>query len=1347
MVDTLTQSLIVADTLDDIITNDGTPLAQLNVGAQITANAAAWKGFASPGAAAAAFSAAGVAAATALPKLLVDIQNIQARVGPNSSWSMSEMASVSSDAATLLGDVALMAGAVASQIPIPTAKGVAAGFDATGNFLTGVGVSSDLVPYVQQAVASFVSKLTNTVSADATLGMSVLQDTQLSLGTSSPAAMSFTSGAVTVTRGQVANQFGTGLQLNSDGSFTLQSESGTGIGEAGSKILDFSTSGQLAKSIVYSDDNTVTNNYGDNVQLTSSDIIYKVGGSANTTYNASGSGGRASETNVYDASGDLIGTATVNQDGTATLVNIDPGTGKPILTTQLDATGKVISQTGSALSSSALDYSHFVQAVADTLATQIISNFLIKNNLPASIMATAFADATIHSALAPAGQSVNFTQDLSNSIFDIAGGVVGSDVGSLVAKALGVPIEAGTLIGGVTGNLVAQTLVNEVASDLGIAKTSGAALTAGDIASGFAASGGAVLGSTLASLIVPPSAGSQITGAVSTAAVLALFAPTEAFLLTNPVTAALEVFAFAFGSSFLGDLIGSFLFGSHPSVGPDASAAVRWNATAQQFYVSSALSDNGATPAQIRAEGNALAGVMNQIVTAIGGGPAGLTQDMNLYWFKNSFYYGFGNTTAKSGGYSDPSKDVETAAITWLKSLNIQGGNPYMTYVLSHTTDTTLNTLISDLNAAHDYSLYVANPMAFNAGLALRNDPAALQTWLAEETRAQALGLDHLTARDIYNLKTYGVTSPWQLDGSGGWNYYQPLTTSGGQSFSFSGRTVIGGGLNFQAMGDRDYFVRNSSNGQLAFFEFNAYGKQVASEGLLNTTGAPFTVSSGTAAIGTDVNAAGKRGKDIILWTTDGRVSVNEFDPTTGKLLASIQLSNANSTPFTLEKSALIVNRGNNLLNHGGIDYFIKHADGHVTLAEFDIHGKLLGSIGVIMGDNTPLKLNPGDTVLGVSHDLIAKTGLDVLVLRANATVDFFEIGGGTNKVWASGHLLFGDDSPFTVEPGSTVVGTTNTFFGLNLPTVFIRTPDGHVGAFAFEPGAGQVWASGTLVHTDRTPVIFNSTTTILGETDNYAGLGGVGFTVYDASHGTYTVMQFNNSGQEVFEGAVAIVGNHTLSTINGSTVASFDGAHDALDIANLTFDPSLTEQFTPNTGGHSGNLVIAEHGSTLATIHLQSVVNMSSFEAMPDGTGGTLIIDPVLTENAALPNRSEHSSGSNAWASHFDSFVFEPSSFRDAFSAAGKAVSVGVDSENDRLVFETHAIGTHDMAHVGQEPVAQLDNLSEDHVQAAHALLVQYANALVSGDHAHDTAAHPHDPHSDVVEQHLLAVSHHLTL
>jgi len=65
-----------------------------------------------------------------------------------------------------------------------------------------------------------------------------------------------------------------------------------------------------------------------------------------------------------------------------------------------------------------------------------------------------------------------------------------------------------------------------------------------------------------------------------------------------------------------------------------------------------------------------------------------------------------------------------------------------MVAMLQASDATTLPGLISDLNAAFDYSQYASNPLAFDVSVALSNSTTTLQIWQTELARIQTLGLD-----------------------------------------------------------------------------------------------------------------------------------------------------------------------------------------------------------------------------------------------------------------------------------------------------------------------------------------------------------------------------------------------------------------------------------------------------------------------------------------------------------------------------------------------------------------------------------------------------------------------------
>src|SRR5262249_53516611 len=158
--------------------------------------------------------------------------------------------------------------------------------------------------------------------------------------------------------------------------------------------------------------------------------------------------------------------------------------------------------------------------------------------------------------------------------------------------------------------------------------------------------------------------------------------------------------------------------------------------------------------------------------------------------------------------------------------------NPYMVYVLQRSDATTLSGLISDLNAAHDYSAYVANPLAFDASLVMSGDPNQLATWQTELTRIHALGLDQLTNVQILSIETFGSI------------------VSITPTYLAQNAALMGTSYNFFNQGEQDCFTRLAT-GQLVAWGFNPAGTPLFAQALIYTNASPFAFPPGTQLIGT----------------------------------------------------------------------------------------------------------------------------------------------------------------------------------------------------------------------------------------------------------------------------------------------------------------------------------------------------------------------------------------------------------------------------------------------------------------------------------------------------------------
>jgi hypothetical protein len=945
---------------------------------------------------------------------------------------------------------------------------------------------------------------------------------------------------------------------------------------------------------------------------------------------------------ITNGAGQTIGSYTANSDGRITLVNTDAATGEIILTTTIDADGHTTEQT---VNPNTTDYPAFVQAIADTLATQLISSVLIKNNLPATIAAQAFADAVIKSSLAPA--SANFTQDFAASTFDIAGGIGGSQAGALIADALGLPSEFGTLTGGVTGNLVTQALVNEASNALGITTTSTDVLTAANFAAGIGGAGGVAVGSALAGLLLTPTLAGEVTGAVAAAAALANVAELiDVLAVSNPITAVLTAFSLALGSDFIGNIIGDIfggLFGGQPSVGPDAGSQNRFDASSGQFFLNSSGADNGGSTDGVNAISNALNNVMNQTVGAIGGTVTNAVPDMTILWFEGNYYFAFGDQSPRAfpNVSSDPNVIVQGAAFAWLHSLQIEGGNAYMSFMMQKSDANNLTDLLGDLNAAHDYSLYIANPIAFDLALAMSGDASQLANWQSELARAQTMGLDRMTvsgtAVTMQSSAATVVADAAALEKMTGFTIQVQFTDTAANT-SASMDTLEGlaasGELETVTLTDAGTPTLQLSSLQL-LNDLPALGKIAGSFNVdmsqPGVSGPPIEITAGTT-IGTGQNMLGSSGQDLVLHASGGETLIWEFNAA-GQMVSHEAFTQAVVTNGDGSKVSTLTFQADLWNRTSETDYY--DPSGHLTeevngygdhsVANFYNGSGQLTQYVTVYADGAQVSTLPfQNDQWGRSAEIDYSTPSGALAVEVNK----FNDGHSTMILWNT-------HTSFSTSDSSTAAGTINTFLaetnagdtvtdfaenglGFGGHDIVLTTPTGQT---IYE----EIGNSGSILATD----VYTMSTVVNGDgskvntqtfqsdpwnrasnVDSYNAAGQFTgeLTTYTDGH---TSLLFNDP-----QGG-GLTFHATLSQINGSTLRNYNGNSDLIDITNLIYDSSIAAS-PVNWGGGNGEIVVSDHGSTVATIYLQFIQNLSSFTAQSDGAGGTLLIDPPLPDGAA---------------------------------------------------------------------------------------------------------------------------------
>lgn len=495
------------------------------------------------------------------------------------------------------------------------------------------------------------------------------------------------------------------------------------------QVVNLHTDGSY-EQVIQNTDNVTTNEFNGSGQLLET-INANVNGNVGITiFSTDPNSSWYSQSTAKDTNGNVIGTTLVERNGTQQMVFIDPSSGDSTTILQ-DAQGHWSNV------SLGNTFNNYVQGIGDALASQIISGILIKNDLPASAAATAFTDAVIaHEAPVP-GQVVDFRSEFATSIFSVAGGIGGSEVGGDLAQLLGLPYQVGSIAGGTAGGLVGAYLAQQAANAVGIPVSQADILTTANFETGLAGAAGAYIGSQLAGLVMPTNEGGEVTGAVATtAATLAVLT----FEFSQPELLILTTFLSAIGADFVGTLIGDVigdLFGDGYRGRPFANAGIQIS-NGQFAIMGTGVDNNGDVQEAVTLATDAIQ-IDNEILATIGG-TATSSSNWSIGYHGSDYHSELTAQLPNETDYGDPTSAVSAAVIGALRNTNITGGNLYMEYVLATTTQTSLQALDYDLNAARDYSLYVADPVSFDIALALGTQ-AQYDAWQAEYARAQQLGL------------------------------------------------------------------------------------------------------------------------------------------------------------------------------------------------------------------------------------------------------------------------------------------------------------------------------------------------------------------------------------------------------------------------------------------------------------------------------------------------------------------------------------------------------------------------------------------------------------------------------
>ena len=307
---------------------------------------------------------------------------------------------------------------------------------------------------------------------------------------------------------------------------------------------------------------------------------------------------------LSNSSGTLTQENIANANGSFDIVKYAADGVTQAISDLYDATGKVLKE----IVNPSISFADFSNVAASALATQVIAQFLFKNNLPASAAAQAFSNVTVQALsgttlnaanqaalgkLTPEGQ---FIANYGIALANIAAGIGGSVAGAKLFQALGFSQQAGSVIGGaVSQQVVAQIINNASGTSLGGATATGSALSSDAIIASLANAGGAAigtyLGADLSKLVIgSPNQGASFGGAVGSAiGTYYGVAAANATITTAMAETTLGIIIPGIGAligavlgSFLGSLIGN-LFGGGSSVGPNANAPIFYNVSTNSW--------------------------------------------------------------------------------------------------------------------------------------------------------------------------------------------------------------------------------------------------------------------------------------------------------------------------------------------------------------------------------------------------------------------------------------------------------------------------------------------------------------------------------------------------------------------------------------------------------------------------------------------------------------------------------------------------------------------------------------------------------------------------------------------
>jgi subtilisin-like proprotein convertase family protein len=426
---------------------------------------------------------------------------------------------------------------------------------------------------------------------------------------------------------------------------------------------------------------------------------------------------------------------------------------------------------------------------------------------------------------------------------------------------------------------------------------------------------------------------------------------------------------------------------------------------------------------------------------------------------------------------------------------------------------------------------------AVTYGLNLTYQGAPFTIDLGTTVVGTGVNLTGVGMHDVFARTASGQIVAWDVNASGAVTYGLNLTYQGTPFLIDLGTTVIGTGVNLTGIGIHDVFARTAS-GQVVAWDVNGSG--AVTYGLnLTYQGAPLTIDLGTTVLGTGANFGGGDGHDVFYRLGTGQLGFWEID-STGAIVAASPLTYQDRTPFTVDLSTTVIGTGVNLAGTGGRDVFVRTASGQVVAWEINGIGAVTYALNLTYQNSTPFTVDLGTTVIGTGVNLIGLSGHDVFARTAGGQVVAWEINGSGTVTYAQNLTYQG--APFTIDLGTTVVGTGVNLTGVGLHDVFARTASGQI--VAWDVNASGAVTYGLNLTYQGAPFTIDLGTTVVGTGVNLTG-GGMHDVFARTASGQLVAWDVNGSGAVTYGLSLTFQGtplNIDLNTTVLGTGVNFGG-------------------------------------------------------------------------------------------------------------------------------------------------------------------------------------------------------------